>query len=248
MNNSALPSKKYSTATIIIAAVLVVAVLAVAGYLLAKNQTNQNANTASNINSSANINSNTSNANIAANTNVAVNTTTNTTPPVNGITNININSNVNDNPTDVWPTHDASSFTFRYPPDWQVFSLEDPKAGIVLRSPNYSPVTDAATAFRGEIYIRSLSNPSNLSAEDLFDTFSDTSRFWFGRYAHQDTQFGINTAIYFPPFREDGSSYDRSIILVPDGATLIELSYLFVSVDTVRPEFEAIAGTVRPTN
>jgi len=105
-----------------------------------------------------------------------------------------------------WKTYESEKVGVRitYPEDWEVVVLENEKAGFALRSPEYSPIPIQSGKFYydGEIYIDDISNPKNLSIEELFQTFDDLSGVWFSKYDYEEVGVGKWKAVYFPELRE----------------------------------------------
>jgi len=183
--------------------------------------------------SGTNDNTNNTNKVMNENTNVTVNTNTTT----------NTNSAVD---TSDWETYtnEMYSYSFKYPNNWDVVELSDPKAGIALKSSEYQPINSGSVEYSGEIYVSSLSNPENLSAQELFETYSDSSRFWFEKYSNDDEIMNGKAVTYFRSFTEDGQEYSQGLILVPSEDKIISVNYYFVEDDIRREEFENIASTV----
>lgn len=176
----------------------------------------------------------TTGANTAVNENRATNLTSNA--------NTSSNTNSSGSAFTDWKAYSfQNKFTFRYPPNWQVVSLGDSKAGVALRSPDYSPIRDGDVTLKGEIYVNSLNNPQNLSPEELFSTFDDTSRLWFSKFPYEAHQFGSNSATYFRSFEDNGPT--RSTILIQGQGLIAELDYLYNN-DSARDVLETIASTV----
>jgi len=183
-----------------------------------------------------------STTNSSTNARINTNTVTNVTGGSNTTPTRNANTTLSTFDTSDWLAYSVQNeFTFRYPSDWQVIALEDPRAGVAVRSPQYTPIREGSVTYEGEMYISSVDNPQNLSAEELFKTFDDTSRFWFTKHAHENVQLGNNRATYFRSFIEEGQA--RSLILISGTGLIANLDYLYKN-DTVRDVFETIASTV----
>lgn len=126
-----------------------------------------------------------------------------------------------------WTTYNSreKDLHFQYPNDWKLTEKSNEKAGVTLTSPSYQPIRSGEIEFTGEISIRTLEKPLTLSVEDFFDTFDDTSRFWFEKYQHEEAVYNGISAIIFPKFQEGDEEYYRTQILFLCGENVISLSY-----------------------
>lgn len=124
-------------------------------------------------------------------------------------------------------TFQEKGISFQYPKDWTVIDLPDPKAGVALRSPQYKTISSGNIDFSGEIYVNTIANPQNISVEDLFDTFSDTARFWFDKYEYQDIIYDGLSGVKFPKFKENNESYFRTEIFLVCGNKIVSISYFY---------------------
>ena len=128
-------------------------------------------------------------------------------------------------------------FEIRYPKNWELVNLGDfyvGNTGVVLKSPNYKPIKDGNVIHKGEIYIHGIENKNDLSIEDLFDTFNDTSRFWFDKFKHKDIIINGNFGVIFDYIQEDShpsihQSNIKSInAYIKGDKKVIGISYLFL--------------------
>lgn len=92
-----------------------------------------------------------------------------------------------------WAVYESAKVGMRikYPKDWEVVNFDDPKSDVGLRPPGVN-------TYMGSIYVGSISNLNELSIKDLFDTFDDTSRFWFTENAYEELPLPKRNGIYFP--------------------------------------------------
>ncbi|MCH7492487.1 hypothetical protein IID19_02730 [Patescibacteria group bacterium] len=146
--------------------------------------------------------------------------------------------------TSDWQTYTNAEWgiSFNYPADWQAIDLPDPKAGIALSSSNYQPITSGAVTFDGEFYVNSISNPNNLSVEQLFDTFDDASVFWFEKFPYEKIDIGGNRAIKFPSL-QDGTEYKRISVYIVGEKQVISFSYQYEGLSEFENIFDQILST-----
>lgn len=98
-----------------------------------------------------------------------------------------------------WKTYKSEKLglTIKYPQSWSVVVLENEKAGIALRSPAYVPIKSGEVTYDGEIYVNSIPNPKSLSIKNLYETFDDTSRFWFSQFPYEELTITGRKSIHF---------------------------------------------------
>ena len=166
-------------------------------------------------------------------------------PPVNNNNQNNeddevINDN-NDSEIDAsnWKSYrnEEYGFEIKYPEHWKLINLGDFYAGntgVVLQSPNYEPIKDGNVMHKGEIYIRGMDNKNNLSIEELFSTFNDTSVSWFDKFDHTDIVVNRNNEVLFDYIMENSpppipqSNIKRIEAYIQGDKKVISIGYLFL--------------------
>lgn len=139
------------------------------------------------------------------------------------------NDNTQEAESTDWVTFNfqEKNISFQHPDDWTIIDLPDPKAGVALRSPKYSTISSGNVDYSGEIYVNTITNSQNLSIQELFDTFNDTSRFWFDNYQYENVSYNGLSGVQFPKIQESGQSYSRTDIYLTCPDKIVSLSYLY---------------------
>jgi hypothetical protein len=118
--------------------------------------------------------------------------------------------------------------SFEYPDTWTPVVLDDPKAGIALRSPNYQTLYSGKVEYPGEMFISRISNPDNIPADELFWTFDDTSRFWFQEQEYERVSLSSRETIVFPDIvNQVSANRHRLYILIECDKYLMSVSYIY---------------------
>lgn len=160
------------------------------------------------------------------------------------------NSTVENGKNNEWASYlnKEDGFLIKFPPDWTLVELEDSKAGIALRSPDFISTQDGNVTESGEIYVNTIPNKSNFDIETLFGTFADGSNFWFDNYSHEDIKIGDFDAVKFPPFKEECEDCSFRIeIYVPVEDRVISFSYSFADDNKYEDLLLEIAETLTLT-
>lgn len=138
-------------------------------------------------------------------------------------------------------------FSIEYPSNWMVVDLPDPKAGISFKSPSHQPINLGGIVYsNGEIYVRSIPNPQDLSLEKIFDTFSDTSKFWFNKFQHESIVVEKLSGEKFPKFRETDSLPYQMDVYIDGDKQVISFTYFSASGEfPYQDVFDGIVASLR---
>jgi hypothetical protein len=126
-------------------------------------------------------------------------------------------------------TDEKMNFEIKYPEEWEIKKLTDPKAGFVLRSNNYKPLTEGSVGYEGEIFINKISNPNNLEIINLIKTFDDTSRFWPIKFKYSEKLNNDHEQVIFDLINE--GKYGRKEVFIRGKKEVFILEYLFEAKD-----------------
>ena len=99
-----------------------------------------------------------------------------------------------------WKTYESKKVGIRikYPENWEIIVLEDANSDIGIRSPiHFNNYVDS-------LYFGLIQNTKNLSIEDLFTTFDDTSRLIFSRNSHENVIVSGRSGVHFSEINDYG--------------------------------------------
>lgn len=148
-------------------------------------------------------------------------------------------------PTADWKTYkdQRNDISFQYPSTWEAIDLTDSKAGVALRSPEYKTISSGKVDFSGEIYVSPIRNPENLSIEDLYATFNDTSNSWFKKFEHSNVSYNKLTGVKFPNIKEDGQLFERTDINIACDGKIVSFTYMYEE-EKYQAELQQIAKSL----
>lgn len=121
---------------------------------------------------------------------------------------------------DSWQVYIDQRYAFQVeiPPEREVWRLPDDSAGVVFRHPEAAQLDSFGPVYNNDIFVRGIPNPNNLSIPDLFDTFSDSSRFWFDNYTYMPIVVNGNDGYFFSDLVEGNPDSPtrriRTVVLV----------------------------------
>ncbi len=140
-------------------------------------------------------------------------------------------------------TDQSHGIDFNYPNNWTIVELDDAAAGLALRSPDFTPISDDNLTLEGEIYITTLPNPANLDIESLFKTFNDTARFWFDTYPSEVFDHPSLEGVIFKDIQESEQVNPQTKIYLVCQSKIVALSYIHPT-SQYQPELTKIASSV----
>jgi hypothetical protein len=168
-----------------------------------------------------------------------------TTSPQNTEADTTTNTTKNKINTGNWKVYRNKEYGFeiKYPKRWIIKKLSDSKAGFVVSSPDYVPITRYNIIYQGEFYINKISNPHRLNIITLIKTFDDTSKFWPERFPYKKIIVNGYEAIEFSNINNE-----RQVVFIANNNNgyVLVLSYCYDKINKQTAQiFEQLVNSVK---